>query len=216
MLGSPLGSGTSLTTLNLRTRRQRAQNHAAGEQEARAAQAEWRGKGAGAGTGAFRLGAPWPAAAPSARCSPLAEPGEQRSECALTCNSQWPVSPMSGKPMEPLGMGSLQLLSRVAAQRSYHSCCDTASSSVTDTRHAARVASADTSSKPSKSMLAAARGIGCAGLGGRGGGQTRRDASGGEEASAGVWHLQPKQRRSKGPREGSGGCEESRGGWEIA
>lgn len=71
----------------------------------------------------------------------------------LTWRSQWQVSPMKGKPMEPLGMGSLQFLSRVAVQRSCHSCWDTTSSSAMDTRQAARVARADTRSKLSNSMM---------------------------------------------------------------
>lgn len=41
---------------------------------------------------------------------------------ALTWSSQWHVSPMIGKPMEPFGMGNLQFLSRVAVQRSCQSC----------------------------------------------------------------------------------------------
>lgn len=54
-------------------------------------------------------------------------------------------------------MGNLQLLSRVAAQRSCHSCWDTASSRVTDTRHPASVASADTRSKLANSILGSSR-----------------------------------------------------------
>lgn len=206
-LGSPWTSPTS--PQNLRTRRQcpPPTTPRAGKGSPGCTRKE-EGRG-GAGTCAFRLPAP-PGlpAAPTAPRSPLADPGGQRSERALTCSNQWPVSPMSGKPMEPLGMGSLQLLSRVAAQRSCHSCCDTASSSVTDTRHAARVASADTSSKPSKSMLAAARGIGCAGRGGGGEGRMRRDASGGGgEAAAGGPGTSSRNReggrgRGQGPREG--------------
>lgn len=60
---------------------------------------------------------------------------------------------MKGKPMDPLGMGSLQFLSRVAVQRSCHSCWDTASSRAMDTRQAARVARAETRSKLSNSMV---------------------------------------------------------------
>ena len=55
--------------------------------------------------------------------------------------------------MEPFGMGSLQFLSRVAVHRSCHSCWDTSSSRAMDTRHAARVASTDTMSKVSNSMM---------------------------------------------------------------
>lgn len=106
--------------------------------------------------------------------------------------------------MEPLGMGSLQLLSRVAAQRSCHSCCETASSSVTDTRHAARVASADTNSKPSNSMLAAAWGIGCAVRNGGGEGRTRVTGEG--RLRPGV--LVPLgETQEMGRGKGSGGCE---------
>lgn len=71
----------------------------------------------------------------------------------LTCRSQWQVSPMKGKPMDPLGMGSLQFLSRVAVHRSCHSCWETASSRAMDTRQAARVARAETRSKVSNSMV---------------------------------------------------------------
>lgn len=60
---------------------------------------------------------------------------------------------MKGKPMDPLGMGSLQFLSRVAVHRSCHSCWDTARSSAMDTRQAARVARAETRSKLSNSMM---------------------------------------------------------------
>lgn len=72
----------------------------------------------------------------------------------LTCTSQWHVSPMKGKPIDPLGIGSLQFLSRVAVQRSCHSCWETASSSAMDTRQAARVARAETRSKLSNNMTA--------------------------------------------------------------
>lgn len=72
----------------------------------------------------------------------------------LTCTSQWHVSPMNGKPIDPLGIGSLQFLSRVAVQRSCHSCWETASSSAMDTRQAARVARAETRSKLSNNMTA--------------------------------------------------------------
>lgn len=60
---------------------------------------------------------------------------------------------MKGKPMDPFGMGSLQFLSRVAVQRSCHSCWDTARSRAMDTRQAARVARAETMSKVSNSMV---------------------------------------------------------------
>lgn len=59
---------------------------------------------------------------------------------------------MMGNPMEPLGIGSLQLLSRVAVHLSCQSCWDTARRSAMDTKHAASVASAETRSKLSKSM----------------------------------------------------------------
>lgn len=70
----------------------------------------------------------------------------------LTCTNQWQVSPMKGKPMEPLGIGSLQFLSRVAVQRSCQSCWETATSSAMDTRQAASVARAEIRSKLSNSM----------------------------------------------------------------
>lgn len=60
---------------------------------------------------------------------------------------------MKGNPMDPLGMGSLQFLSRVAVHRSCHSCWETARSSATDTRQAASVARAETRSKESNSMM---------------------------------------------------------------
>lgn len=71
----------------------------------------------------------------------------------LTCTSQWQVSPMKGKPIDPLGMGSLQFLSRVAVHRSCHSCWETARSRAMDTRQAARVARAETRSKLSNNMM---------------------------------------------------------------
>lgn len=77
----------------------------------------------------------------------------QQKRVALTWTSQWHVSPMIGKPMEPFGIGSLQFLSRVAVQRSCHSCWDTAIRSATEAKHAASVASADTRSKLPKSIL---------------------------------------------------------------
>lgn len=60
---------------------------------------------------------------------------------------------MKGKPMDPLGMGSLQFLSRVDVHLSCHNCWETARSSAMDTRQAARVASAETRSKLSNSMM---------------------------------------------------------------
>lgn len=60
---------------------------------------------------------------------------------------------MKGNPMDPLGMGSLQLLSRVAVHLSCHSCWETARSRAIDTRQAANVARAETRSKESNSMV---------------------------------------------------------------
>lgn len=60
---------------------------------------------------------------------------------------------MKGKPIDPLGMGSLQFLSRVAVHRSCHSCWETARSRAMDTRQAARVARAETRSKLSNNMM---------------------------------------------------------------
>ncbi len=77
---------------------------------------------------------------------------ERQADGALTWKNQWHVSPMMGNPMEPLGIGSLQLLSRVAVHLSCQSCWDTARRSAMDTKHAASVASAETRSKLSKSM----------------------------------------------------------------
>lgn len=84
--------------------------------------------------------------------SPRADTEPPRG-AALTCRSQWHVSPMKGKPMDPLGIGSLQFLSRVAVHRSCHSCWETARSRTMDTRQAARVARAETRSKVSNSMV---------------------------------------------------------------
>lgn len=86
----------------------------------------------------------------TSRAPPIPPPSPKG---ALTCRSQWHVSPMKGKPMDPLGMGSLQFLSRVAVHLSCHSCWDTARSKAMDTRQAARVARADTRSKLSNSMV---------------------------------------------------------------
>ncbi|MEQ2249168.1 hypothetical protein ILYODFUR_026598 [Ilyodon furcidens] len=55
--------------------------------------------------------------------------------------------------MEPLGIGSLQFLSRVAVHRSCQSCWETATSSAMDTRQAASVANAEIKSKLSNSMM---------------------------------------------------------------
>lgn len=85
--------------------------------------------------------------------------GKAQGERALTWKNQWHVSPMMGNPMEPLGMGSLQLLSRVAVHLSCQSCWDTARRSAMDTKHAASVASAETRSKLSKSMAVNVRGL---------------------------------------------------------
>lgn len=85
--------------------------------------------------------------------------GKTQGDGALTWKNQWHVSPMMGNPMEPLGMGSLQLLSRVAVHLSCQSCWDTARRSAMDTKHAASVASAETRSKLSKSMAVNVRGL---------------------------------------------------------
>lgn len=91
---------------------------------------------------------------PPCRASPSSlSPPLPRPEGALTCRSQWQVSPMKGKPMDPLGMGSLQFLSRVAVHLSCQSCWETARSRAMDTRQAARVARAETRSKLSNSMV---------------------------------------------------------------
>lgn len=82
---------------------------------------------------------------------PPPNPGEG-PDALLTCSSQWQVSPMKGNPIEPLGMGSLQFLSRVAVHRSCQSCWETATSSAMDTRQAASVARAEIKSKLSNSM----------------------------------------------------------------
>lgn len=60
---------------------------------------------------------------------------------------------MKGNPMDPLGMGSLQFLSRVAVHLSCHICWETARSRAMDTRQAASVARAETRSKLSNSMV---------------------------------------------------------------
>lgn len=83
--------------------------------------------------------------------------GKTHGDGALTWKNQWHVSPMMGNPMEPLGIGSLQLLSRVAVHLSCQSCWDTARRSAMDTKHAASVASAETRSKLSKSMAVKVR-----------------------------------------------------------
>lgn len=66
---------------------------------------------------------------------------------------------MKGNPMDPLGMGSLQFLSRVAVHLSCHSCWETARSRAMETRQAANVARAETRSKESNSMVMERAGV---------------------------------------------------------